>query len=119
MAALRDKILISIWGNDVAPRFDLTAEVLIVSLNSEGGVDDRRTVVLPTVSAENLCHLAITEGITLVVCGAIEEEYYQYLIWKKVMVIDSTIGPYERALELALAKRLEPGSNLFKEVDRD
>lgn len=119
MAALNDKILISIWGNDVAPRFDLTTEVLIVSLNSQGDVDSRRTVVLPAVSAEHLCHLTITEGITLVICGAIEEEYYQYLTWKKVMVVDSTIGPYERALELALAKRLEPGLNLFKEVDSD
>jgi predicted Fe-Mo cluster-binding NifX family protein len=113
---MKEKILISIWGNDVAPRFDLTAEVLIVSLSSEGGVDHRRTVVLPAVSAEDLCHLTITEGVTLVICGAIEEEYYQYLTWKKVRVVDSMIGPYERALELALANRLEPGSNLFKEV---
>ena len=113
---MNNKILITIWRNDVAPRFDLTTEVLIVSLNSEGGVDHRRTVVLPKVSAEDLCHLIITEGITLVICGGIEEEYYQYLTWKEVRVIDSMIGPYKRALDLALAKRLESGSNMMKEL---
>ena len=113
---MNNKILITIWRNDVAPRFDLTTEVLIVSLNSKGGVDHRRTVVLPKVSAEDLCHLIITEGISLVICGGIEEEYYQYLTWKKVRVIDSMIGPYERALDLALAERLESGSNLLKEL---
>jgi predicted Fe-Mo cluster-binding NifX family protein len=109
------KILITIWRNDVAARFDLTTEVLIVSLDGECGIAQRRTVVLPTMSAENLCHLIITEGITLVICGGIEEEYYQYLTWKKVHVIDFVIGPYERALELVLSGALKPGSNLMKE----
>jgi predicted Fe-Mo cluster-binding NifX family protein len=113
---MNNKILITIWGNDVSPRFDLTTEVLIVSLNSEGSVDHQRTVILPKVSAEDLCHLIITEGITLVICGGIEEEYYQYLTWKDVRVIDSMIGPHERALDLALAKRLESGLNLLKEI---
>ena len=116
---MNDKILITIWRNDVAARFDLTTEVLIVSLDRDGGVANRRTVVLPTVSAEDLCHLILTEGITLVVCGGIEEEYYQYLSWKKVRVIDSVIGPFERALELAMTGGLEPGSNLMRRPSRE
>jgi predicted Fe-Mo cluster-binding NifX family protein len=111
---MADKVLITIWRNDVAPRFDQTTEVLIVSLNQKGGFDHRKTVVLPTVSAEDLCHMIITEGIKWVICGGIEDEYYQYLTWKKVKVIDSVIGPYEEALELILAERLESGANLFK-----
>lgn len=111
---MEDKVLITIWHNDVAPRFDQTTEVLIVALNSEGGVDHRKTVVLPTVSAEDLCHMIITEGINWVICGGIEDEYYQYLTWKKVKVIDSVIGPYEQALELILAERLESGANLLR-----
>lgn len=111
---MEEKVLITIWRNDVAPRFDQTTEVLIVSVDHEGRADHRKTVVLPTVSAEDLCHMIISEGINWVICGGIEDEFYQYLAWKKVKVIDSVIGPYEEALELILAERLESGANLFK-----
>ena len=111
---MEEKVLITIWRNDVAPRFDQTTEVLIVSLDREGRVEHRKTVVLPTVSAEDLCHMIISEGINWVICGGIEDEYYQYLTWKKVKVIDSVIGPYEEALELILVERLESGAILLK-----
>ena len=111
-----ETILITIWRDQVAPRFDLTSEVLIASLDSRGGPAHTKTVVLPTVSAEDLCHVILTEGITTVICGAIEEEYFQYLTWKKVKVIDSVIAPYDRALEFARAGRLEPGAILTKET---
>ena len=106
-----DKILITIWRDQVAPRFDLTSEVLIASPDPGGGPAHTRTVVLPSVSAEDLCHMILTEAITTVICGGIEEEYYQYLTWKKVKVIDSVIGLYEQVLESALMDQLESGSN--------
>jgi hypothetical protein len=56
--------------------------------------------------------MILTEGITTVICGGIEEEYFQYLTWKKVKVIDSVIGTYDRALEFAKGDRLEPGAIL-------
>jgi hypothetical protein len=109
---MNEKLLITIWRDQVAPRFDLTSEVLVATVDSTGEVLHTRTVVLPTVSAEDLCHMILTEGITAVVCGGIEEEYFQYLTWKKVRVIDSVIAPYDRALEFAKVGRLEPGAIL-------
>ena len=113
---MTETILITIWRDQVAPRFDLTSEVLIASLDPEGGLAHTKTVVLPAVSAEDLCHLILTEAITTLICGGIEEEYYQYLTWKKVKVIDSVIAPYEQALEFALSGRLETGSNLMTQA---
>lgn len=113
---MSETILITIWRDQVAPRFDLTSEVLIASLDPRGGLAHTKTVVLPTVSPEDLCHVILTEGITTIICGAIEEEYFQYLTWKKVKVIDSVIAPYDRALEFARAGRLEPGAILTKEI---
>jgi predicted Fe-Mo cluster-binding NifX family protein len=111
-----DKILITIWRDQVAPRFDLASEVLIASPDPGGGLAHIRTVVLPSVSAEDLCHMILTQAITTVICGGIEEEYYQYLTWKKVKVIDSVIGLYEQVLESALKDQLESGSNLMKKA---
>jgi predicted Fe-Mo cluster-binding NifX family protein len=115
---MNEKLLITIWREQVAPRFDLTSEVLVATVDATGEVVHCKTVVLPSVSAEDLCHLILTEGITTVICGGIEEEYFQYLTWKKVRVIDSVIGPYDRALEFARGGKLEPGAILSGEASQ-
>jgi predicted Fe-Mo cluster-binding NifX family protein len=115
---MNEKLLITIWRDQVAPRFDLTSEVLVATLDSTGEVLQCKTVILPTVSAEDLCHMILTEGINLVICGGIEDEYFQYLTWKKVKVIDSVIGPYDRALEIARGGRLETGAILRGEASQ-
>lgn len=102
------KILIPLFNKEVAPRFDLASEALIVSQDEKL----ERTIVLPQVSAEKLCHLILTENIQVVICGAIEDEYYQYLTWKKVMVLDSIAGPYGNVLKRYSQNRLQPGDML-------
>jgi predicted Fe-Mo cluster-binding NifX family protein len=93
------KILIPLAGDDVAPRFDLAPEAFVALIASDGSLSDERTIILPEASAEALCHLILTEKVEMVVCCGIEDEYYQYLTWKKVKVIDSVVGPYSKVLE--------------------
>ena len=68
--------------------------------------------MLPRASADLLCHLIITEGVQVVICGGIAEDFYQYLIWKKIEVIDSVIGPSEIALKRFKEGKLKPGEIL-------
>ncbi len=110
--------MVTIWRDQVAPRFDLTTDVLVATVDSTGGLLHTKTVILSSVSAENLCHTILTKGVTTVICGGIEEQYYQYLTWKKIKVIDSVIGPHDLALELARAGRLEPGTILRGETSQ-
>ena len=102
---MEQKILIPLYGDQVAPRFDLATEVSIVSFADDGRPMEKKTVVLPRASAEQLCHLILLEKISTVVCGGIEDEYYQYLKWKNVTVLDSVIGSYKKVL-----KELESGT---------
>jgi len=53
-----------------------------------------------------------------VICGGIEEAHFQYLVWKKIEVIDRVIGPAPQAIDLAIAKQLRPGSILRPETER-
>ncbi len=107
------KMLITIWGKDVAPRFDLASEVLMAGVEPETGeVKEKKTLVLPVTSAEELCRFILSEGVELVVCGGIENEYYQFLVWKNVKVIDSVTGPHSKALVLAARGELEQGAIL-------
>jgi len=103
------KILIPLHDNDVAPRFDLATEALIVSGIGKSGSRDKRMVVLPRASADQLCHLIITEGIHTVICSGIEDDYYQYLTWKRIEVIDSVIGSSQSALARFIEGTLKPG----------
>jgi predicted Fe-Mo cluster-binding NifX family protein len=103
------KVLICLYGNEVNPRFDLATEVLIAFIGEDGKVQGERVVVLPQASAEMLCHMILTEGIQVVICGGIEEEYYKYLTWKRVNVLDSVIGDYKEALGRLAEGRLQAG----------
>lgn len=110
---MTQKLLITIYRDDVAPRFDLTSEVLIATVDADGEIIDRKTLVLPAPSSEDLCQLILSENIRTVICGGIEQEFYEYLRWKKVSVLDSVIGPFERAVDLARSGRLTSGLILF------
>ncbi len=112
------KILIPLRENDVAPRFDLAAEVMFITLDPGGRILGSKTLVLPHASAEDLCHLILTEDVDTVVCGGIEDEYYQYLTWKKVNILDSVMGPWENALEQLRLGSLKPGAILFERPER-
>jgi predicted Fe-Mo cluster-binding NifX family protein len=98
------RVLIPLMGDDIAPRFDFAPEAVIASMEPTGSVSVEKSIVLSHASAEALCRLIMTEKVDMVVCCAIEEEYYQYLIWKKIKVVDSVAGPYTKVLE-----RLERG----------
>jgi len=106
------KILITIRGNNVAPRFDLTTEVLIAQCENKQILGSPRNILMTRPSSEDLCALIIKEDINMVVCGGIEESHLQYLAWKKIQVVDSVIGPCTEALKVASADILQPGTIL-------
>ena len=107
------KVLLTLHGNEVAPRFDLATEVLIATVDDDGAVREEKTMVLPQASAEKLCHMVLTEEARAVICGGIEQEYYDYLIWKRVQVIDSVVGCYAHVLKKFAHGELRSGDILF------
>lgn len=105
------RILIPLMGDYVAPRFDLAPEVLIVTMDDDGRIMEERTLVMPRPSPEALCQLITTERINILVCCGIEDEFYQFLIWKKVQIYDSTVGSY-----IEVVRRLKQGTLKDNEV---
>ena len=107
---MTDKVLIPLYENDVAPRFDLATDILITQLLD--GKEKEKIIVLPQASSEELCHLIITESIDTLICGGIEEEYYQYLVWKKIKIMDSVIGSWKSVIQAFRTNRLTSGAIL-------
>lgn len=111
------KILIPLLDNDVAPRFDLATDVLIIFLVwVKGELVDRedKVVVFDHASPEDLCRLVITENIGTVICGGIEDEFYDFLTWKEVQVLDDVVGAASRAVMLFLGGELKQGAVLYR-----
>ena len=108
-----NKIIIPIYGNEIAPRFDLATEVLILILEKGEKKPEEKIIVLPQASAEKLCHMMLTEGIKTLICCGIEEEFYQYLNWKKIKIIDNVSGSHRKAVKLYLSGELKPGDILL------
>jgi hypothetical protein len=106
------KVFIPLHGEEVAPRFDLSTEVLMGECDAEGCILIEKVLLLPGPSAERLCHMAITERVQAVICGGIEQEVYDYLTWKRVEVIDNVIGPASFVLRHYAAGRLHTGDIL-------
>jgi len=107
------KILIPLYRDEVAPRFDLAGEALIVSMSEDGAEEGRQSLVLPHASADDLCDLVLSRDIDTVICGGIEEEYYHYLRWKRVEVLDAVAGTAQDALARFLVGKLKAGDMLF------
>ncbi|WP_300459018.1 hypothetical protein [Desulfobacula sp.] len=106
------KITIPLYHEEVAPRFDLATEVLIILLSKGNIIEEKKTIVLPRPSADDLCHLLLAETINTLICGAIEEEYYQFLKWKKIDIYDSIAGKWSTAFSRWEKNKLNPGDLL-------
>ena len=115
---MSQKILITIVEDEVAPRFDLATEVLISMLGDDSAILENKTMVLARESAEYLCELILAEEVQVVICGGIEEEFFDYLTWKKVRVVDSVMGPWERALDRLRSGDLKAGAILYDRKGR-
>lgn len=110
--------LLTVCRNEIAPRFDMAAEVLIAPMapgdappDPDG--NDCKRLVLAHISSEELCDLITRSGVATVVCGAIEEDYYHYLRWKRIDVICDVMGHESAVLEKLVSGVLKDGDRLY------
>jgi len=113
------KILVTLYRDEVAPRFDLCAEGLLVTVDATGHEVRRQDLVLAHSSADDLCDLILDREVAAVITGGIEEEHYHYLRWKRVEVVDGVAGLASEALALYLRGELAPGAILFPRLGHD
>lgn len=109
------KMMVLIQGDFVAPRFDLATEILIVRFEKGDVVGEPKMIIMERSSDEALCQMAVEENITNIICGGIEEVHFNFLVWKKVVVLDAVIGSWRMAMEKGVAGTLRQGEILIPE----
>jgi predicted Fe-Mo cluster-binding NifX family protein len=105
---MRRKMLIVLQGDFVAQRFDLATELLIAEIDRGKLLGSPKTIIMERPGEEELCQMIIRSEISEVICGGIEETPYNFLVWKKVQIIDAVIGSWQAALDKAVAGDLLP-----------
>lgn len=113
------KIMITIRGDFVSPRFDMSQEVMIATFYDQQLLEEPHSLVFSSVSGELLCDLALKEDVDFIVCGGIEKQHYDFLTWKKITVFDSVIGSHADVLQLAMNSTLTPGTILAGVTSRE
>lgn len=106
------KLMLPVQGDFVAQRFDLATEIIIVHFEDGETVGEIKTIIMEKPSDEELCQMVVESNITDVVCGGIEELHYNFLVWKKVKIVDAIIADWRSALEKAVKDELNPRSIL-------
>ena len=108
------RVLIPLFKDEVAPRFDLASEALLADVAQDGdGEIKPEDFLLPHPSPDGLCDLILRKDVDVLICGGVEEEYYHYLRWKRVEVLDNVAGAAREALESFAQGKLQPGDILF------
>lgn len=107
------RALLTVRKDEIAPRFDLTTEALLVNISNTGEIVLRKSFLLAHASGDELCDLALSRDVGIIVCGGIEDEYYHYLRWKRIEVIDQVMGPLESVVTRLAANKLGSGDILF------
>ena len=103
---------IPVLGDEINPRFDLATEVIILQTADKTNLQDKKSVVLPRSSADELCHILLSEKIDTLICGALEDEYYEFLNWKEIEVYDAVSGTWAHAFERWQTRTLKSGDIL-------
>ena len=118
--------LLTLCRDEIAPRFDMTAEVLIAPIYGENrplepddGHERNKHLVLAHVSSEELCDVITRSGVSVVVCGGIEEDYYHYLRWKRIDVVCDVMGPADAVLDKLSGGTLQTGDSLWSPMPGD
>ena len=111
------KILIPLYENDVAPRFDMATEVLIVSHVKKVGPADKRMVVLPRASVKLVRRLKglLYRNVTVLPSSSVMlvglPQVHQVKLW--LSPVGATIRLGRRLLPYSIEATLPSGSVTF------
>jgi len=103
------KIAISLFGNKVSPRFDLSPELWIIT-EKNGEVVRQEKISLENFTISQRIEMLVLTGVAKMVCGGIHDFRLDQLRNMGIDVFHNVIGEADIALGNLLKKQLRPGS---------
>jgi predicted Fe-Mo cluster-binding NifX family protein len=107
------KIAISLFGNKVSPRFDLSPELWIITEN-KGKMVQQEKISLSGLNIPQRIEKLTLNGISKLICGGIHDFSLDQLRTMGIDVFHNVIGEADIALNYFLRGELYPGSECEK-----
>jgi len=107
------KIAIPLFGKKISPRFDLSPELWIITVENGEVVHQEKISMTNFNLFQRIRHLNLN-GVNKVICGGIHDFGLDQLRNMGIDVFHNTTGEADVALDVFLKGRLEPGSQCEK-----
>jgi len=107
---MRSKIAICQLHERVAPRFDRSPELVLVSIDDYGTVKEKKVFPTATLKPKEVVELLGRLEVTTLICGGVKEDSQQALKRVKIQFIDNVIGNVEDILIRYLEGKLKRGN---------
>ncbi len=102
------KIAIPLFGTRISPRFDVSPEIQIITVENGKVVRNENFPVVHLTPSQRLDQL-VSSGVNKVICGGIDEFCFNQLGNKGIEVIHNVTGEAGEALHLFIKGALQPG----------
>jgi len=107
---MRGKIAICQLHERVAPRFDQSPELVFVTIDDDGTVEDKKVFPTAALKPKEVVELLGRLEVTTLICGGVKEDSQQALKRAKIQFIDNVIGNIDDILIRYLEGKLKRGN---------
>ncbi len=103
------KIAVCQLNGRVSPRFNHSAELLMVTVNHFRKIKERRVISTATLNPSELAALLVLNQVEILICGGVRKDCQQILRKRSIQLIDNVIGNVDDVLLSCIEGRLQPG----------
>ncbi len=94
------KIAICQFNGRVSPRFDHSAELVMVTMDHSGSIEKREVIFTAALNPGDLAALLALHRIETLICGGVRKDCQQMLRKNNIQLIDNVIGDVDDVLHL-------------------
>ncbi len=100
-------IAITLFGSRIAPRFDMSQDLLVVSVLGDNEIIKKRITLVKEDTNDKIREIA-SLGISTLICGAVTQFEIGRMVQNKIEVVPGVTGEVEEVLDLLLKKQWLP-----------
>jgi predicted Fe-Mo cluster-binding NifX family protein len=89
---MASKLAVCQLNDRIAPRFDQCPELVVVTLDSNGAVKEKKVLPVANLKPQDVADLLSRLEVKTLICGGVKEESQQALKKFKIALIDNVIG---------------------------
>jgi len=107
---MQSKVAVCQLNERVAPRFDQSPELVLVTIESGGAVREKKVLPIGTLKPKEVADLLSRLDVQTLICGGVKEDSQQALKKSHIELIDNVIGNVEDILIRYSKGKLNPGN---------